>query len=84
MRYVLTGLWLLALPANAQVYLHINADGTTHYSHTPLDLADTPHLTRTPLNRQPAWVIVPAENPQHLLPEQEPVLAPYNTLMIRN
>lgn len=83
MRYVLTSLWLLALPVNAQVYLHINAHGTTHYSHTPRDLADTPHLTLTPLNRQPAWVIVPAENPQHLLPEQEPVLVPYSTLIIR-
>ena len=71
-RYFFVSLCVLALPASAQVYKHLDDHGTTHYSNTPHEPSNTTPMTLAPLNRQPAVAIIPVDNPQHLLPEQEP------------
>jgi len=71
-RYFFVSLCVLALPASAQVYTHLDDHGTTHSSNTPHEPSNTTPMTLAPLNRQPAVAIIPVDNPQHLLPEQEP------------
>ena len=84
MRSLLIILWLIALPLNAQVYKHIDADGKTHYSSTPLNLTGNSPLELATLNRQPALITTPQVSTQQLLPEQEPgqARALYKTLSI--
>lgn len=82
MRYFLGLLWLLALPASAQVYKYLDAYGTIHYSDTPRDSAGSEAITLAPLNRQPALPNALPDNPQQLLPEQEPTHAVYSVLSI--
>ena len=84
MRVLLIILWLIALPLNAQVFKHIDADGKTHYSSTPRNLTGNSPLKLAPLNRQPALIITPPASTQQLLPEKEPYPshAPYKTLFI--
>ena len=71
-RYFFISLCVLALPASAQVYKHLDDHGTTHYSNTPHEPSNNTPMILAPLNRQPAVAIIPVDNPQHLLPEQEP------------
>ena len=81
-RYVLVCLWLIALPASAQVYKSLDAHGTVHFGNTPRDLTGSAPITLGPLNLQPALKIAPPDNPQHLLPEQERAHPPYTALKI--
>lgn len=80
--YFLISLWLAALPASAQVYKYLDAQGTVHYSGSPRDLSGSVPITLEPLNLQPALDIAPPDNPQHLLPEQERDHPPYSALKI--
>lgn len=81
-RCLLISLWLVALPASAQVYKYLDVHGTAHYSSTPRKLTSSAPITLEPLNLQPALSIAPPNDPHQLLPEQENAHSPYTALHI--
>ena len=77
MRYLLFVLLLINAPAHAHFYKHMDAQGRTFYSDTPVQGLEQKPLALPALNRQAAQSKVPDAHPEHLLPEQESASQPF-------